>query len=326
MPGPLGDFVGAIKTGLEATEKAVGDIKTVVNNLNQPRSVLLTFANNTSKQLQLSGSDHAHGGFSVSPQGIINPRDSAVFGSQSKAGSIGTGTEGSVSYQCDGLIVTCHWDNPFIGENSCSISRDGPNHNKFYAVATNGVGNEKAPMRYDLFEIEMKGFDVFGAILDKWAEMHWGAGPLGFPTSHELPTVDNIGRFRNFERGIISWHPEIGPHIVWGLIGERWLQIGREQFGYPITDEMTAPDGRGKFNHFRAVQLPGKPEASIYWSPESGAHEIFGAIRDKWASMGWETSQLGYPISSEQDHNGGRIQQFQRGSLFWTPQGGVVIQ
>ncbi len=169
-------------------------------------------------------------------------------------------------------------------------------------------------------------FGVFGAIGDKWAETGRVAGPLRAPTSAEIPTFDGVGRFRNFAGGIVPWHPETGAHIVWGLIGERWLQIGREQFGYPITDETPTADGNGRWNHFRAIHLPGKPEASIHWSHASGAHETYGAIRDKWAAMGWEQSHLGYPIDAEVDHAGGRLQRFQGGSLFWTPQGGVVVQ
>ncbi len=169
-------------------------------------------------------------------------------------------------------------------------------------------------------------YGLFGAIRDKWVETGRVQGPLSTPTSPELPTFDGVGRYRNFVGGIVSWHPELGAHAIWGSIGERWLQIGREQFGYPITDELPAADGRGRFNHLRTIQLEGKPEASIYWSPETGAHELFGAIRAKWCEMGFERSHLGYPVSPEHDHAGGRIQRFQGGSLFWTPQGGVVGQ
>jgi uncharacterized protein with LGFP repeats len=46
----------------------------------------------------------------------------------------------------------------------------------------------------------------------------------------------------------------------------------------PLTDESPTPDGIGRFNHFQG--------GSIYWTPGIGAHEVHGAIRDKWASMG----------------------------------------
>lgn len=168
--------------------------------------------------------------------------------------------------------------------------------------------------------------DVVGAIRDKWAALGMDKSALGQAVAEERPTYDGIGRSQQFQGGIISWHPETGAHVVWGKIGERWLELGREQFGYPTTDEIVRPDGRGRAGDFRAVQLPGKPIASIYWTPETGAHEVFGAIRDKWTEMGAERSTLGYPVSPEQERGDGRIQRFQGGSLFWTPQAGVVPQ
>jgi len=296
----------------------------VVQALNGARSVVLEVDNNTSRTLTRISDSHEHGGFAVTPVSQIPTKKADVFGSQNSGGSIATGTEGNVTYRGDdGLEFRISWVNPFIGGNGCDASVSMP---KYRVKTTCGAGNANAHMRYELFEIEMRGFNVFGAILDKWAATNYDAGPLRFPTSNETPTFDGTGRFSNFEGGIVSWHPETGAHIVWGLIGERWLQIGREQFGYPVTDEAPTADGRGRWNHFRALHLPGKPEASIHWSPESGAHETYGAIRDKWAAMGWEQSHLGYPIGAEHDHAGGRLQRFQGGSLFWTPEGGVVVQ
>jgi uncharacterized protein with LGFP repeats len=47
-------------------------------------------------------------------------------------------------------------------------------------------------------------FGLFGAIRDKWVETGRVLGPLSTPTSPELPTLDGVGRFRNFVGGIIS--------------------------------------------------------------------------------------------------------------------------
>lgn len=170
------------------------------------------------------------------------------------------------------------------------------------------------------------GFALFGAIREKWEAVGGPRSPPGLPVSPETPTFDAVGRVQSFERGIVSWHPETGAHIVWGLIGGRWLEMGREAFGYPITDEEATADGRGRFNHFQALQFDGKPIASIHWHPDTGAHATFGAIRAKWAEMGWEESRLGYPVAGEEDRDGGRSQRFQGGALFWTAQGGVVVQ
>jgi hypothetical protein len=110
---------------------------------------------------------------------------------------------------------------------------------------------------------------------------------------------------------------------------------------YPITDEATTSDGRGRYSFFKAVHLPGKPVASIFWSPatgahtiygairekwapQTGAHTIYGAIREKWASMGWERSALGFPTSDEFQEGAYRRSNFQGGYIIWTPKGGPV--
>jgi uncharacterized protein with LGFP repeats len=53
---------------------------------------------------------------------------------------------------------------------------------------------------------------------------------------------------------------------------------------------------------------------------------VHGAIRDKYASLGWERSALGYPVSDERDHpSGGRYNQFQYGRISWKPDRGAWV-
>nr|WP_298830182.1 hypothetical protein [uncultured Planococcus sp.] len=172
---------------------------------------------------------------------------------------------------------------------------------------------------------ETGAHQVFGAIRGRWAALGWEKGPLGYPVSAETPTFDNVGRMQRFQRGVISWHPETGAHAIWGEISAKWWGIGLEKFGYPITDELPTPDGKGRFNHFRSLHEPGKPEKSIYWHPETGAHQVFGAIRGRWAALGWEKGPLGYPVSAETPtfDNVGRMQRFQRGVISWHPETGA---
>jgi hypothetical protein len=171
---------------------------------------------------------------------------------------------------------------------------------------------------YDLgFRVTRTSFVVFGAIREHWEAQNAEAGPLGLPAGNEAPTFDGQGRAQPFQGGIISWHPTTGANVVWGLIGQRWLEIGREQFGYPLDDERSTPDGLGRYSHFRAVHLPGTPDASIYFHPNTGAHEVYGAIRQHWAGLGWERSRFGYPVDAEHNERGGRLQRFQGGALLW---------
>jgi uncharacterized protein with LGFP repeats len=159
--------------------------------------------------------------------------------------------------------------------------------------------------------------EVFGAIRAKWQSLGWETGDVGYPTGAEIPV--HGGAVQSFQRGFIAWHPGIGAHEVHGAIAARWNAIGRADFGFPVTDESTTPDGKGRYNHFRAVHLSGVPDSSIYWLPETDAQEVFGAIRAKWASLGWERSVVGYPTAPEGASHGGAVQSFQRGFIGWHP-------
>lgn len=167
-------------------------------------------------------------------------------------------------------------------------------------------------------------YAVYGAIGDKYNALGGPGGVLGQPRSDEADAPHG-GRFNDFEHGSIYWHPSIGAYAVWGAIRGKWWEVGGVNYGYPITDELPTPDGRGRFNHFRAIHLPGQPEASIYWTPQTGAHAVYGAIRQRWAEMGWERSELGYPTSSEHQDGQYRRVNFENGYIRWTAAGGPEV-
>ncbi|MGN9776173.1 LGFP repeat-containing protein [Micromonospora sp. H33] len=286
--------------------------------LHGSRSCLIEFTNRTGHVLRVQSHTHDHGGFAEPPSAEVPAETVDIFGSQSKGGSFATGTNGSVTYRLgdSNTTVRIGWNHPFVGDVECNARVDGDNRLAFHLTCIAGSG-DTAHMKYDLRPVDTRGHAVFGAILEKWASMGYSNGLLKFPVMSEAAVADGVGRFQNFEGGMVYWHPQIGAFAVWGLIGERWIQIGKEKFGYPVTDETVTPDGVGRFNHFRAFTPGGPVDASIYWTRETGAHEVFGGIRHKWAEMGFEKSHLGYPVSHEVDHEGGRLQRFQGGALFW---------
>jgi uncharacterized protein with LGFP repeats len=65
----------------------------------------------------------------------------------------------------------------------------------------------------------------------------------------------------------------------------------------------------GWYNHFQG--------GTIIYSAASGTHDVRGAIRNRWGSLGSERGALGYPISDEYDVPGGKRSDFQRGSITW---------
>jgi hypothetical protein len=159
-----------------------------------------------------------------------------------------------------------------------------------------------------------------GPIRDRWLSLGGRQSFLGLGSSpHLLYGTDNGGRRQHFQGGSIYWHPSTGAHEVHGAIRDKWRSLGSvgSFLGYPLTDETGVPDGIGRFNHFEG--------GSVYWHPNTGAFEVHGAIRDKWARLGWETSFLGYPVSDELDAGDGRISYFEHGSIHWSPQSGISL-
>ncbi|MCX5743057.1 MAG: hypothetical protein NT062_11245 [Proteobacteria bacterium] len=99
---------------------------------------------------------------------------------------------------------------------------------------------------------------------------------------------------------------------VVGKIAEKFDALGGcgSFVGAPITEERTSADGVGRYSIFE--------RGSIYWTPQLGAHEVHGRIRDAWRDAGWERGQLGYPISDEYVDGDGRRSDFQHGHIHWS--------
>jgi hypothetical protein len=149
------------------------------------------------------------------------------------------------------------------------------------------------------------------AIDAKYQALGGASSLLGAPTTAEQGTPDGIGRFRVYDNGSIYWTAQTGAFEVHGQIRDEYKAVGWEAgiLGYPITDETGTPDGVGRYNVFQ--------QGSIYWTPETGAHEVHGRIRDAWKDAGREAGELGYPISDEYAVTGGRRSDFQHGSITW---------
>lgn len=163
--------------------------------------------------------------------------------------------------------------------------------------------------------------EVHGLIRARWASLGWERSFLGYPLTDETATPDGIGRYNHFQGGSIYWSPSSGAWEVHGAIRGKYSALGWERsfLGYPLTNESTTPDRIGRYNHFQG--------GSIYWTSGTGAWEVHGAIRAHWASLGWERSALGYPISDELVVFGGagRISHFQHGSIYWSGTAGARV-
>ncbi|NEW09248.1 hypothetical protein GK047_25120 [Paenibacillus sp. SYP-B3998] len=121
-------------------------------------------------------------------------------------------------------------------------------------------------------------------------------------------------------------HPPIHiPHFEYlseSEIDRKYRELIKKGFvGTPITPESITKDGHGRFRHYRGSGR----DWSIYWHPKTGAHEVHGAIRDKWASIGWEF--FGYPATDELTtlNGGGRFNNFHN-LLYNIPNRSIVFK
>ncbi|BCQ10840.1 hypothetical protein JMUB5695_04299 [Mycobacterium heckeshornense] len=103
-----------------------------------------------------------------------------------------------------------------------------------------------------------------------------------------------------------------GKFLVQGAILQKYNEVGASNsaLGSPISNEQAGPGG-GRYTKFEG--------GGIYWTPQTGAHIVMGAIRDTWKhDYGGPGGPLGYPTRDQQDIPGGWQQTFQHGTITYT--------
>jgi uncharacterized protein with LGFP repeats len=101
---------------------------------------------------------------------------------------------------------------------------------------------------------------------------------------------------------------DLAASLQGGAIYARWQRMGGENsaLGVLTSPEATAA-GSARYATF------GK--GAMYWSPETDAEPVTGAIYDAWASLGYERGALGLPTSAEFAEPQWVKQNFQHGTL-----------
>ncbi|MBB1157682.1 AbfB domain-containing protein [Amycolatopsis dendrobii] len=162
--------------------------------------------------------------------------------------------------------------------------------------------------------------DTSSEITQRWLNDDALRARAGEPVDAEQ--ADGSVRWRDYQHARLYWRQDTGVHEVRENILDAYLKrFGGHQFanfGPPVTDQSVTPDGIGRYNHF----VNG---GSIYWTQATGAYGVWGAIRTKWAEMGWERSFLGYPTSDEYAIPEGRRSTFQGGWIDWIAATGKIM-
>ena len=209
----------------------------------------------------------------------------------------------------------------FLGQTSISVSRNelltsGLSFERVLPLLTGSDSEYAVRVR-----ITTKVQSSCLSVSEKYNSLGAQDSFLGQPTSTESATVDGLGTFAMYQNGHIYQTPQTCANSIRGDILTKWLSLGGVQssLGFPRTDELETLDRSGRFSHFE--------NGSIYWTPSTGAHEIRGAIFEKWATTNYEKGVLGYPTTDELAATDGvtRYNEFQKGAIYWTPSAGAYI-
>ena len=142
-------------------------------------------------------------------------------------------------------------------------------------------------------------------------------GRLGNPVSAET-SVGN-GRMRSYQYGVIYWSPGNGAHFVVNGIRAAYDSRGGPTgiLGFPLTSEFAINGGaRQNFQN-----------GALVWTASNGTtYLLYGANWAKYDATGGVAGRLGLPIGNEYvTARGGVRQNFQGGSLLWSPQTGSWV-
>ncbi|EPD68441.1 hypothetical protein HMPREF1219_01622 [Corynebacterium pyruviciproducens ATCC BAA-1742] len=155
---------------------------------------------------------------------------------------------------------------------------------------------------------------LFGRIGAAYAEAGGPDSWLGFPVTGEQATPDGVGRYVHFQNGSIYWTPETDAQAVPKDMVDAWAEIGWEagDLGYPVG----APKEMGgklvqQFQRGYIVRNGDK----AYW--------VRGEIAKKYGLVDTVNSKLGAPVGNEELINGGALQRFEQGSIYWSPKTGA---
>ncbi|EJO88825.1 N-acetylmuramoyl-L-alanine amidase [Mycobacterium colombiense CECT 3035] len=173
------------------------------------------------------------------------------------------------------------------------------------------------------WRLGLDGVDPKGTVQLESAGSHYTTFPAGsiatLPTIFTHRDVGNTDCPGNAAYALMDEMRDIASHVndppeelikalQGGAIYDHWLAIGgmNSVLGSPTSPEDSA-EGDARFVTFA--------RGAMYWSPETGAQPVTGAIYDAWASESYERGPLGLPTSAEIQEPLQITQNFQHGTL-----------
>jgi uncharacterized protein with LGFP repeats len=177
---------------------------------------------------------------------------------------------------------------------------------------------------------------VRGLINAAWDKVGGSSGPLGVPVEDETYSGESISQrfsggqltYDTAARTFTTTPPELAGQLAdlplpddaassidlaWRVAGGAGGQLGAKQ-----GDSYAVGDGTGQ-------DFAG---GKIYFSPDTGAHVVSGAILEKYEAAGGPAGDLGFPTANEVDGDipGSRVSTFaDEAAIVWTAEHGAVV-
>lgn len=145
-----------------------------------------------------------------------------------------------------------------------------------------------------------------------WSRHNREQGFLGYPKTSDV-SLGNSWYQQTFEGGYVYTHNALPPTqaSIKGSIYDKWQSMGAQKsaLGFPISDELVAPDGVGRYNVFE--------HGVIYWTPQHGAHPVSGTVLSDWSAAKFAAGTFGYPIEDPSTDSSGLAitQKFEKGII-----------
>ena len=113
--------------------------------------------------------------------------------------------------------------------------------------------------------------------------------------------------------------PTLADSLRGGAIYAKWAELGSDDsvLGPPTSPEASG-DGESRYATFE--------RGAMYWSPQTGAQAVTGAIYAAWGDLGFERGALGLPTSGEIQEPLWIVQNFQHGTLNFDRETGTVTR
>ena len=173
------------------------------------------------------------------------------------------------------------------------------------------------------WRLGMDNVDPKGPVTLESAGSHYTTFPAGsiatLPTIFTHRDVGNTDCPGNAAYALMDEIRDIASHfndppeelvkaLEGGAIYEHWQAIGgmNSVLGAPTSPEDNA-EGGARYATFA--------KGAMYWSPQTGAEPVTGAVYDAWASLSYERGPLGLPTSAEIQEPLQITQNFQHGTL-----------